>query len=194
MSAELAEHSNRLLEILKTKALSHREEAIQLACGAMSRDFIDAKEGLAAWEDLEVACRAIYETVSKEQIRFDSVGGLTLGADALAVGIAAVSNQHWFIIRKQQKGRGTRRRVEGQQIGPGNKVLLIDDVVTTGGSILEALEVVEQTQAKIVAAVTLVDRGDLARPAFQQHGIPYFPMATYHDMGIAPVIPPTTAA
>ena len=180
----------RLQQILRTKALSRRDEEMQLACGAMSRDFIDGKEAFAAWQDLEVACGAIVEAVGAAGIEFDAAGGPTLGADALAVGIAAVSNKRWFIVRKQQKGRGTRRRIEGLQIGRGDRVLLVEDVVTTGGSILDALDAVRRTGAEVVAAVTLADRGDTATHAFADLGVPYYPMATYADLGIDPVVPP----
>ena len=183
----------RLHHILRTRALSRRDEAIELACGAMSRDFIDGKEAFAAWQDLKVACEAIVEVVEGAGIEFDAAGGLTLGADALAVGIAAVSDRHWFIVRKQQKGRGTRRRIEGLQIGRGNRVLLVEDVVTTGGSVLDAFGAVTLTGAKVVAAVTLADRGDIASEAFANLGVPYFPMATYADLGIDPVVPPLRA-
>ena len=179
-----------LQQILSTKALSRRDEEMQLACGAMSRDFIDGKEAFAAWQDLKVACDAIVEAVGAAGIEFDAAGGPTLGADALAVGIAAVSNKRWFIVRKRQKGRGTRRRIEGLQIGRGDRVLLVEDVVTTGGSILDALGAVRQTGSEVVAAVTLVDRGDTASGAFDELGVPYFPMATYSDLGIDPVVPP----
>jgi orotate phosphoribosyltransferase len=182
-----------LQQILRTKALSRRDEEMQLACGAMSRDFIDGKEALAAWRDLKVACDAIVEAVGAAGIEFDAAGGLTLGADALAVGIAAVSDKQWFIVRKQQKGRGTMRRIEGLQVGRGDRVLLVEDVVTTGGSILDAFRVVRQTGAEVVAAVTLADRGDTASGAFADLGVPYFAMATYTDLGIDPVVPPADA-
>lgn len=68
-------------------------------------------------------------------------------------------------------------------------MLLVDDVVTTGGSILKALEIVRHTGAEVVAAATLVDRGDLARPRFEDLGVAYFPMATYELLGITPVQP-----
>lgn len=183
----LSSPRQQLLEILRAKALRRLDEPVMLASGEWSCDFIDGKEALAAWRDLRTACEAIVETVSDAGHRFDAVGGLTLGADALAVGIAAVSDSRWFFVRKEQKDRGTRRRVEGAQIGPGDKVLLVEDVVTTGGSILQAFEVVNRTGAEIVAAVTLVDRSELARPGFEELGVDYYPMATYEQLGIDPV-------
>ena len=135
------------------------------------------------------------ETVAGAGHAFDAVGGLTMGADALAVGIAAVGDCRWFFVRKESKQRGTNRWVEGAQIGSGDRILLVDDVVTTGGSILKALDVIAQTGAETVAAVTLVDRGDAARPKFEERGIAYYPMATYESLGIDPVrFEPTASA
>jgi orotate phosphoribosyltransferase len=112
------------------------------------------------------------------------VGGLTLGADALAVGVAAAARCSWFFVRKEPKARGTRRLIEGAQIGEGSRVLLIDDVVTSGGSIVKAYEAIIETGAEVVAAVTLVDRGGTAQSYFGGLGVPYFPMATYEELGI----------
>lgn len=178
----------RLLKILLEKALRELPEPVRLASGAWSSHFVDGKESLAAWSDLRVACQAIVETVEERGHRFEAVGGLTMGADALAVGIAAVSNRSWFSVRKEPKNRGTRRLIEGAQIGPGQRVLLVDDVVTTGGSIFKAYDAIREEGAEVVAVVTLVDRGDSAKPIFRGMGVDYFPMATYEDLEIEPVV------
>ena len=187
MSDVAVDHSAELLRILRDSGLKKLDEAIQLASGEMSRYFIDGKEALCAGADLRTAARAITERVAAAQIPFDAVGGLTLGADALVAAIAVVSGAEWFIVRKEPKNRGTNRLVEGKQIASGDRVLLVDDVVTTGGSILRAFQAVENTGAQVVAAVTLVDRGDRARQDFEARSVPYFPMATYEDLGIPPV-------
>ncbi len=184
----------KLLEILHEKALESLEKPIRLSSGAMSSHFVDGKKALAEWSDLSTASQAITEAVQEAGIEFDAVGGPTMGADALAVGIAAVNNSRWFFIRKQPKGHGTGRRIEGAPVGSGTRVLLVDDVVTTGGSILEAVDVINKTGATIVGVVTLVDRGDSAGPIIADHDIAYLPMATYADLGIDPVRPERVAA
>lgn len=181
------ERRQQLLEIIRTKGLRRLDEPIELASGQMSSDFVDGKEALAHWNDLRIASEAIVETVVGAGHEFDAVGGLTLGADALSVGIASVAECRWFIVRKAPKERGTRRWIEGARIGRGDKVLLVDDAVTTGGSIFLAYDTVAATGAEIVAAVTLVDRGEQARPRFEARGCAYFPMTTYESLDIDPV-------
>lgn len=158
---------------------------MQLSSGEWSLDFIDAKKALADGRDLAKACRTILELV--DGIEFDAVGGLTLGADQFSHVIAVLAERRWFVVRKAVKGRGTNRRVEGAEVGQGVRVLLVDDVVTTGASIREAYDVVRELGAVVAGAVTLVDRGETAKRMFEAEGVPYFAVATYLDLGIDPV-------
>src|SRR5207244_1047126 len=105
-----------LVELLKKQALRHLPEAVRLASGEWSREFVDGKEALADYKDLELACKAIVDEVQRHGIQFKAAGGLTLGADALAVGVAAAKRCQWFFVRKEPKDRGTRRLIEGAQI------------------------------------------------------------------------------
>lgn len=164
-------------------------EPRELASGELSCDFIDAKRALSRGEDLHLACRVIAESISLEGIDFTAVGGLTLGADQFSHGIAAylADDREWFVVRKQAKGRGTNQRVEGATLGAESRVLLVDDIVTTGGSIQQAYHQVLETGAAVVAAVTLVDRGDVAGAFFEGVGVPYRPVFTYRDLDIKPV-------
>lgn len=187
---------DQVLAIVKERGHLELDEPVQLSSGEMSSHFVDAKRALARGADLELACRAILEVVAEAGVEFDAVGGLTLGADQFSHGVAIVGHKDWFVVRKQPKGRGTNRRVEGCELGPGVRVLLVDDVVTTGGSIQDAHHAIVAEGAEVVAAVTTIDRGDVAGAFFAELGIPYRPLLTYHDLGIPPVggNPATTSA
>ena len=179
----------RLLEVVRERGLIQFEEPRELASGELSRDFIDAKKALSRGADLRLACSVIAGSVAAAGIEFDAVGGLTLGADQFSHGIAAhlADEREWFVVRKQPKGRGTDQLVEGAVLSEGTRVLLVDDIVTTGGSIQTAHERVVDTGATVVAAVTLVDRSDIASVYFAERGVPYLPVFTYRDLGIVPV-------
>lgn len=179
----------RLLDVVRSRALIQFDEPRELSSGELSRDFIDAKAGLSRGADLRLACTVIADSIAAAGIEWDAVGGLTLGADQFAHGIVtALADEHeWFVVRKAPKGRGTNRLVEGATLGAGTRVLLVDDIVTTGGSIRQAHQHVIDTGAAVVAAVTLVDRSDIAARYFDQHGVPYLPVFTYHDLGIVAV-------
>jgi orotate phosphoribosyltransferase len=179
----------RVVQIVRDNGYRRLDTPVRLASGEMSLDYIDGKRALARGADLRVACEALLALVDAEGIRFDAVGGLTLGADQFAHVAAVLSDTSWFVVRKAVKDHGTKKKVEGADLKPGVAVLLVDDVVTTGGSILEALEAVAETGARVAMAVTLVDRGEVASGHFRRAGIPYRSVVTYHDLGIEPVGP-----
>jgi orotate phosphoribosyltransferase len=184
----MLELREQVCRIVKEHGYRRLPAPIQLASGELSQDYIDAKRALARGADLRLACEALLEVVAGEGIRFDAVGGLTLGADQFAHVMAVLSDTAWFVVRKQAKDHGTGQRVEGAEVGPGVSVLLVDDVVTTGGSIVQALKAVRATGATVAGAVTLLDRGDLAAAHFEGEGIPYRSLLTYRDLGIDPVL------
>jgi orotate phosphoribosyltransferase len=170
------------------QGVSELPEPLTLASGQRSRYFIDGKAAFARGTDLGLACRCLIETVREDGIEFDAVGGLTMGADAFAHGVAILlGDVEWFSVRKEPKGRGTNRWIEGARLGPDARVLLVDDVVTTGGSIEQAYEHVIGAGAAVVAAATLVDRDDRAGAFFKERGIPYFPLVTYRHLDIPAV-------
>lgn len=177
----------RLRDIVEANGVIKGVEPMQLSSGEWSTDFVDCKRALAAGDALALACRLMVEQLDDAGIAFDAVGGLTMGADQFAHGVAVVASKDWFVVRKQPKGRGTNKRVEGADIGTGTRVFLVDDVVTTGGSIQQAHEQVLATGATVVAASTLVDRGDVATEWFGTQGVPYLPLFTYRDFGLEPV-------
>jgi len=126
----------------------------------MSSDFVDGKLALSQGRHLELASRAILELAEGCGVEFDAVGGLTMGADIFSYGVALTGDRRWFVVRKQPKGRGTNRRCEGTPLTTDDRVLLVEDVITTGGSILDALDAVRDTGAEVVLAASL----ELAEP------------------------------
>ncbi len=176
-----------VIDIVKKHGLEHRAEPFRLTSGEMSHDYMDGKKALARGDHLREACLAIVALAQDEGVEYDAVGGMTLGADSFSHGIAVLTGVPWFVVRKQTKEHGTTRRIEGAALGPNSRVLLIDDVATTGGSILAALDAVEEAGATCSIAVTLVDRGEQAAPKFAARGVRYRPLLTYRDLGIDPV-------
>jgi orotate phosphoribosyltransferase len=183
----VSELRDQVVEIVRERGYRRLDAPVRLASGEMSLDYINGKRALADGEHLKVACEALLELVRSAGVDFDAVGGLTLGADQFAHVLAVLSRRSWFVVRKNVKDHGTRQRIEGAELRPGVDVLLVDDVVSTGGSILEALEAVRETGARVVMAVTLVDRGEVAGEHFARRGIPYRAVVTYRDLGIEPV-------
>ena len=174
------------VQILSDKAVIHLDSPVELASGKMSSTFVDVKAGLAHADDLRTVCAALVQLLADAGIEFDAVGGPTMGADHLAVGMALEATSSWFFVRKEPKGRGTGRQIEGFDLGPESKVVVIEDAVSTGGSMIKAIDVIESTGATVVAVTTPIDRGDAAAPALAARGLRYLPLATYQDLGLEP--------
>jgi orotate phosphoribosyltransferase len=185
--ATLAELQRALVAIVKAHGLERRAEPFTLTSGEISHDYMDGKKALARGDHLRQACQAIIALAAAEGAEFDAVGGMTLGADSFSHGIAVLTGKPWFVVRKQAKEHGTSQRIEGAALEAGTRVLLIDDVATTGGSILAALDAVQAAGATVTLAVTLVDRGEQTAPKFAAQGVAYRPLLTYRDLGIEPV-------
>lgn len=185
---DMSNYTDRIREIVMApEVLTHTPEPIRLASGEMSRDFIDGKLAVADPDSLACVGAAMFQAASSRGIEFDAVGGLVLGAVPFTFAVAAAARCEWFMIRKEPKGRGTNRWIEGSRIEPGMRVMIVDDVVTTGGSIRDAHVHVVDEGAEVVFATTLVDRGDLGAAYFEEVGVPYVPLLTYRDLDIEPV-------
>lgn len=174
-------------ELVQTKGLERLPEPIRLASGAMSSEFIDGKHVIEDPDDYDRVGAAMCALASEHGVEFDAVGGLVLGAAPYTFAVASAARCKWFLIRKEPKGRGTNLWIEGSRLAAGTRVMLVDDVVTLGGSIRTAYEKVTDAGAEVVFATTLVDRSDYATETFESLGVPYQPLLTYRDLDIPPV-------
>lgn len=178
----------RIVELVRALVLERRDEPFTLTSGEVSYEYVDAKLAIARGSDLETAAVAGVDALAQIGVpAYEAVGGMTMGADPLAHAIAMVADVRWFSVRKQPKGHGTQRSLEGGRLDPGTPVVLVDDVVTTGGSIQQAYNVLDDLGIRVVGALTLVDRGDVAGAFFSDREVPYVALATYRDLDIPPV-------
>jgi orotate phosphoribosyltransferase len=151
---------SRLLELLRTQSLLIGE--FTLVSGRKSRFYFDSKRTTLLAEGAYLAAAEVLSKIRDEGLVADAIGGMTLGADPIVCPVAALSQIEGpplraFIVRKEAKEHGTGRAIEGS-LEPGSRVIVVDDVVTTGGSTLRAIEAVELEGHRVVALICLVDR------------------------------------
>jgi orotate phosphoribosyltransferase len=151
-----------------------------LASGAQSDLYIDARlttlDPRGARLIGQVGWKLIKEYATKLGGQIDAIGGLTMGADPVAVSIAlaALSDEppallQAFVVRKSVKAHGRQKLIEGN-FSEGNSVVVIDDVITTGGSTLQAIEAIEEAGGRVSFVLVLVDREEGGREAIEKHG------------------------
>jgi orotate phosphoribosyltransferase len=173
--------SRTLIDELRTHALVIGE--VVLSSGATAQYYVDAKRavlrpaGFAAMGEL-IAARA-------GEWGADAVGGLTMGADAPAcAALAGGADVSAFFVRKETKAHGLQRRIEGPPLEEGTRCLIVEDVVTTGGSTLQAIDAVRSAGHEVVGVITILDRlaggGEAIRAAVAP--APYEALATIDDV------------
>ncbi len=152
----------RLKEILLEK--SYRKGTFTLTSGQTSDFYIDGKQTTLSAEGAYLCGKLILELINKGDVNIEAVGGMTLGADPLVTAVSLVSFLEKkpipaFIVRKEAKGHGTGNYIEGLKNMPeGCSVALLEDVVTTGGTLLKVIDRVESQGFKVGLIVTVVER------------------------------------
>ena len=172
----MASDRERLKELLKNHSLMFGD--FTLASGRKSRYYFDSKKTTLLPEGAYLAAREVLRTLREHGVRADAIGGLTLGADPIVCPVAALSfvegpPMRAFIVRKEAKEHGTGRKIEGQ-LEPGSRVIIVDDVVTTAGSTLKAIEAAEDAGHTVVAVICLVDREQGGAEALAKY--PFYPL------------------
>lgn len=171
-----------LLQEIKSKAVVHGK--VILSSGKEADYYVDLRRVTLD----SVAAPLVGEVMldATSQFEYDAVGGLTLGADPVATAMLHAASKRGrkldaFVVRKSEKQHGLQRRIEGPDV-KGRKVLAVEDTSTTGGSVLTAVEALQEAGAIVVGVAVIVDRG--AGPKVYEANLPYIAAFTLSDLGL----------
>lgn len=172
----------KLLKILKEKSVIHK--GVTLASGRKSSYYIDAKMTSLSSSGVTLSAKLFYSQLND----VDAVGGPTLGADPF---LGAILYECWmrkkpinaFIVRKEPKKHGTQKLIEGQLMS-GVRTAVIEDVITTGSSVYQAIKTIEEAGAEVIKVLTLVDREEGGREFLEEKGYPVYPVFRKSELGL----------
>lgn len=162
----------KLRQIIAERSFSQGDSYV-LASGKTSRFYFDMKQTMLDPEGLSLLSDLILEKIADLPAKY--VGGLAMGAVPVAVAVLMKSGNtdkplQGFWVRKEAKGHGTRKLVDGY-LPKGSDVVIVDDVTTSGGSVLLAIEEVLKHDCKVNAVITIVDREEGAKEKLASHGV-----------------------
>ncbi|MDH5526909.1 MAG: orotate phosphoribosyltransferase [Nitrospirota bacterium] len=174
----------RLLELITLHSYRFSEEGFTLSSGKHSNHYVDLKKTTLSAEGAALCGRLLFSRLQGRGIL--AVGGLTLGADPLVSAVALTSHlgrepMDAIIVRKAAKGHGTGRWIEGPATPP-MRIAVLDDVVTTGKSTLEAVERLREAGFEVVAALAVVDRDEGGREGLAAQGLALEALFTMDDI------------
>ncbi len=175
----------RLLDLFRTRAMAFGQ--FTLASGKTSTYYINSKKVLFHSEAAHLLGEAIY--ARSHDLNVQAIGGIEVGAIPMATAAVLAYHAHGremegFFVRKQAKAHGSQERIEGV-LPPKARVAVVDDVLTTGGSVIQAIEEVEKAGATVAVVICIVDRLEGAREILAPK-YDYRPIFTIRDFGIEP--------
>jgi orotate phosphoribosyltransferase len=175
-----------LMELVRRLALQLGD--FTLASGKKSKYYLDCRKITLDSAGANLIADGMLELLAGNLP--DAVGGMAIGADPITGAIITVAGRSGlklkgFIVRKEAKQHGTGRDVEGPVL-PGESAVIVEDVVTTGGSSLLAIDRVVDFGAKVVQVAAIVDRMEGGAAAFRERGVPFASLLTIADFGITP--------
>jgi len=191
--AHPTEHDRaNLAQLLRAQSVAEGE--FTLASGRRSSYYIDARLTTMSAKGLELIGRVGLRVIRDAGWRAASVGGLTLGADPVAYAIARASCEappivNAFTVRKEPKGHGAKRQVEGC-FDATQPVVVVEDVVTSGQSALRAMAAIREAGGTVAGVLAVVDREEGGRDAIEQAGCPLRSLVSLADLGLRPDTPP----
>jgi orotate phosphoribosyltransferase len=176
---------SRLLQLLTERSFARRQ--VVLASGKSSDFYIDCKQTTLHPEGLSLTAALFADEIAKHPARISAVAGPTLGADPIVAAVAVAGfarGLDWpaIIVRKEPKGHGTAQYLEGVvHLEKSRRVAMFEDVVTSGGSMLKAVERVREGGFDVVACFAVVDRLEGGREAIEAAGLPFTALFTRAD-------------
>jgi orotate phosphoribosyltransferase len=182
-------HREQLKQVLRRKSVVRG--SFTLASGKTSTYYIDCKLTTLDPEGAVLVGHAVLDLLAAEKIQADAIGGPPIGAHPIVTAVAAVSHLRGtplpaFLIRKEAKTHGLEKQIEGP-VKPGSRVVIIDDVCTSGGSTIQSLDAVKNAGYEIVAVLCLVDREQGGGEKLRQH-YRFLPLFTAREIleGLVP--------
>ena len=172
-----------LLQEIKNKAVVHGK--VILSSGKEADYYVDLRRVTLDAVAAPLVGEVMLDATS--EFEYDAVGGLTLGADPVATAMLHAASKRGrkldaFVARKSEKQHGLQRRIEGPDV-KGRRVLAVEDTSTTGGSVLTAVEALQEAGAIVVGVAVIVDRG--AGPKVKEANFPYTAVFTLAELGLS---------
>lgn len=173
-----------LIDVIREQALTFGD--FTLASGKRSSYYLDCRRITLDARGVNLVAAGMLDALSRDWP--DAVGGMAVGADPITGALLTLAGQQGrplkgIIVRKEPKGHGTGKYVEGPVV-PGDRVVVVEDVVTSGGSALQAVERCEQFGLRVSGALAIVDRLEGGADAFAARGCPLTTLLTVNDLGI----------
>jgi len=177
-----------LIELVRARALKFGE--FTLASGKKASYYLDGKQVTLDSSGAKLIAEGILDLLADHLPLPKAVGGMSIGADPISAAVITMAGVRGipllgFMVRKEAKGHGTKRFIEGP-VAAGDTVAIVEDVVTTGGSSLEAIARCEEFGLKVARVVAIIDRCEGGREAFAERGYPFGSLLTVRDFGIEP--------
>ena len=180
------QQKEKLKSLIKTYAYRYSAEPFKLASGKMSKHYFNCKTITLHPKRLnDLSSYIVNEHIPSFMDTPEAIGGLTLGSDPICYAISLQYNSmntlvYPLIVRKEVKGHGTGKQIEGY-IDEIRSCLVIDDVITTGGSTMKAVEALRKSGIEISKAISIIDREEGGKELLQSNGIELFPLFRKSD-------------
>ncbi len=176
------------MALVRSKALKFGD--FTLASGKKAKYYLDGKQVTLDAAGARLVGEGILDLLGDKLPQ--AVGGMAIGADPITAAVVTIAGVRGlalagFMVRKEAKGHGTERYIEGP-VRPGDRVAIVEDVVTTGGSSLQAIERCEQFGLTVTRVIAIIDRMEGGAQAFEKRGYPFASLLTIRDFGIEPPV------